>query len=281
VFNPDADLVSRLAPHIERVLIVDPYEASAKTAAELMRALGAWRVEVCDGSRRAYQLAESYDPHFVLTEFDGPGIDGIGFTRALRRSAFNCRRRPVVVASAQARASSVSAARDSGAHEFLRKPFSAADLRRRVENVALKARPWIEAVGYVGPDRRRFNSGAYAGAKRRNADRKGDRPQSETERFVQALAILHAAINRFDTDPVQATRAIRTQIETLAALSLALRVPRLVHAVAALDRYLATASHSGSRRMLHALLEEGENPLSDLSNAAGMLGAPKKAFRAA
>ena len=272
MYNPDPDLVSRLSPHLERVLIVDPFEGSAKTAAELLRGLGAWRVEVCDASRRAYQFAETYDPHFVLTEFDGAGVDGIGFTRALRRSAFGCRRRPVVVASSQARASSVSASRDAGAHEFLRKPFSAADLRRRVENVVLKPRPWIEAVGYVGPDRRRFNSGAYAGAKRRNADREAERPQSENERFVQAMAILHAAINRFDTDPMQATRAIRTQIETLSALSLALRVPRLVHAVAALDRYLATASHSGSRRMLHALLEDGANPLSDLSDAAGVLG---------
>jgi CheY-like chemotaxis protein len=279
VYNSDPDLLIKIAPHVERVLIVDPYEGSAKAASELMRALGAWRIEVCDGSRRAYQMAESFDPLFIVTEFDGPGIDGTGFTRAVRRSAFHCRRRPILVASGEARTSSVATARDAGAHEFLRKPFSAADLRRRVENVVLKPRPWIEAVGYVGPDRRRFNSGAYAGTKRRNADREAERPQSETERFVQALAILHAAINRFDTDPAQATRAIRAQIETLSALSLALRVPRLVHAVAALDRYLATASHSGSRRMLHALLEDGANPLNDLSDAAGVLN--RKGPRAA
>ena len=44
------------------------------------------------------------------------------------------------------------------------------DLFRRVENVTCKSRPWIEAVMYVGPDRRRFNSGEFAGAKKRRSD---------------------------------------------------------------------------------------------------------------
>src|SRR5215217_8938999 len=60
---------------------------------------------------------------------------------------------------------------DAGVHEFLRKPFTSGDLLKRVENVALKPRTWIEAVGYVGPDRRRFNSGEYSGPTKRKSDR--------------------------------------------------------------------------------------------------------------
>ena len=277
MYNPAPDLVSRLSPNLERVLIVDPYEGSARVAVDMLRALGAWRIEICEDSRRAYQLAGTFGPNLILTELDGAGVDGIGFTRALRRSGFNCRRAPVIVASSQTSASSVTAARDAGAHEYLRKPFSALDLRRRVENVALKPRPWIEAVAYVGPDRRRFNSGGYAGAKRRDADRKADQPQSENERFVQALAILHAAISRYDRDPVQAARAIRAQVEVLSALSLSVAAPRLVRAVSALDRYLATADHSGSARMLQALLEDGANPLTDVVDAGAELSRPPEA----
>jgi CheY-like chemotaxis protein len=277
VFSPDPDLVEKLSPHLERVLIVDPFEASARVAADLLRGLGAWRVEPVETSRRGYERAESWAPNLIVTEFSAQGVDAVAFTRAIRRSGLACRRCPIVVASSQTKASEITAARDAGAHEFLRKPFSATDLRRRIENVALKSRPWVEAMGYVGPDRRRFNSGGYAGAKRRDADRQAERLQSDSERFLQAVAILSSAISRYETDPGQAGRAMQAQIETLSALALKLGHPRLVHAVAALDRYLASANHSGSRRLIQSLLEDGANPLTDVVDA----GAELKLDRAA
>lgn len=281
MFNPDADMVDKLSPHLERVLVVDPFEASAKVAAEIFRALGAWRVETVETSRRGYERAENWSPHLILTECSGPGVDAVAFTRAIRRSSFACRRAPIIVASNQTKASDITASRDAGAHEFLRKPFSSTDLRRRVENVVLKNRPWIEAVAYVGPDRRRFNTGGYSGSKRRDSDRKTERGQSESERFLQALAILSAAVKYYDTDRAQATRAMQAQLETLAAMACQLGQPRLVHAVTALDRYLSTASQSGSVRLIHALLEEGVNPLSDLAAAGAALALDKPVERAA
>jgi CheY-like chemotaxis protein len=116
-----------------------------------------------------------------------------------------------------------------------------------------------------------------AGAKRRDADRQAERLQSDSERFLQAVAILSSAISRYETDPGQAGRAMQAQIETLSALALKLGHPRLVHAVAALDRYLASANHSGSRRLIQSLLEDGANPLTDVVDA----GAELKLDRAA
>ena len=277
MFTPDPDLVEKLSPHLEKVLVIDPYEASAKVAAELLRGLGAWRIETADSSRRAYERVETWAPHLIISEFRAPGIDAIAFTKAVRRSSFAARRAPVIVASSQPKASEITAARDAGAHEFLRKPYSALDLRRRVENVACKPRPWIEAVAYVGPDRRRFNSGGYAGAKRRGADRDHQRPQSAGERFMQAIAILSSAIRTYDTDPIQAVRSMQAQIEILSALALKLSEPRLVNSVSALDRYLASANQSGSRRAVQALLEEGANPLTDLAEAGAALALDKAA----
>ncbi len=88
----------------------------------------------------------------------------------LRRSTLDCRQAPIIVLSAEATAAAIKAARDAGAHEFLCKPFTAGALFKRVENVILKPRPWIEAKMYVGPDRRRFNSGEFEGDKKRRAD---------------------------------------------------------------------------------------------------------------
>ena len=77
--------------------------------------------------------------------------------------------------------------------------------------------------------------------------------------------------------PQQATRSMNVQIETLGALAGALREPRLIHSVTALERYLATANQSGSRRLIQALLEEGANPLSDLAIAGAALAGGKAA----
>ncbi len=70
----------------------------------------------------------------------------------------------------------IKSARDAGAHEFLRKPFTACDLFRRVENVVPHPRPWIEAAMYVGPDRRRFNAGEAPRSDRRRGDGRAPGP---------------------------------------------------------------------------------------------------------
>ena len=78
---------------------------------------------------------------------------------------------PVILYTADATVDTIKGARDAGAHEFLRKPYTIKDLFRRVENVVFKPRDWIEAQMYVGPDRRRFNSESYAGARKRQAEK--------------------------------------------------------------------------------------------------------------
>ena len=102
-------------------------------------------------------------------------------------------------------------ARDAGVHEFLRKPFTSGDLLKRVENVALKPRDWIEAVGYVGPDRRRFNSGEFSGPGQAQGDKPATGADADAAAKDQAMRILAAALDQFDNDPVQAVRAVREQ----------------------------------------------------------------------
>jgi hypothetical protein len=105
-------------------------------------------------------------------------------------------------------------------HEFLRKPFTSTDLYKRISNVALKPRGWVEAMGYVGPDRRRFNSGEFAGKRKRKADRFEMDFGGQAGVKDQAMRILATALERFDSDPMQAARAIREQAATLKALAM-------------------------------------------------------------
>lgn len=240
MFAADSRTLSRIEPVIRRVLIVDPHLHAARLITDIMKSLGARDIAVEQDERRALRIAAELSPGIVFTERSGPNLDGESFTRQLRRSNLDCRRAPVIMVTADATVTTIRGARDSGVHEFLRKPFTSADLFKRVENVALKPRDWVEGVAYVGPDRRRFNSGEYAGPQKRKGDRPTTREAADAATRDQAMRILAAAIDQFDNDPPQAVRALRQQAETLRALAVRRSDTPLALASSALANALAS-----------------------------------------
>jgi CheY-like chemotaxis protein len=211
----DPKLLQKLHPHIGRALLIDPNPAAARLLGDQLRSVGVRNLMFEPDERRALDLAAGADPQLIFVERSGPRLDGEVFTRRLRRSDCSARRAPVIMVTADATASTIKGARDSGVHEFLRKPFTASDLLRRIEAVALTPRDWVEAVHYVGPDRRRFNSGQFTGARKRRADAKASAAESKARALDQALRILRAAISHYDNDPVQARRAMAEQAALL------------------------------------------------------------------
>ena len=207
----DAKSHQRICALMQRVLIVDPKPAAAKLLSELLRDISACQIWATQDLATSMGAAERIDPHLVFVD-QSAAFDGAAFTRQLRRSNFACRKAPVIMISAEATAATILAARDAGVHEFLRKPFTIRDLMRRLEAVAVRPRDWVEGMNYVGPDRRRFNSGDYAGALKRRVDHA---VTPDEARLLQALRILKTAIAAVDDDPRQALRAMAAQVEDL------------------------------------------------------------------
>jgi hypothetical protein len=142
-------------------------------------------------------------------------------------------------------------------HEFLRKPFTMKDMLRRLEAVTLRQRGWIEAVDYVGPDRRRFNSGDYTGPLKRQADT-DDAPESS--RIAQALKILRSAVGAVETDPVQSMRAMLAQAADLDQAATALGDEKLALATSAFHTFLFEAQ-SAERTLTKVEVERRATPL--------------------
>lgn len=236
MFAADPRTLNRIAPSIRRIVIADPNPASARLLMDIMKGIGSREVFIESDEDRTLELLRDVEPGVVFTERRGETLNGETLTRRMRRSSMSCRTVPVIMVTGDATASSIKGARDAGVHEFLRKPFTAGDLFKRIENVALKPRPWIEAVGYVGPDRRRFNSGEYAGSRKR----KGDTASGEkaVDAKTQALRILAAALAQFNQDPLQAARAVKQQVDTLKALAASTGDINLAIAANGLDAYL-------------------------------------------
>jgi CheY-like chemotaxis protein len=242
MINSENRLCRQLAPLLQRVLLVDASLAGTRTTAEVLKDLGASRIYPATNEAQALAICREAEPQLVITEMTGPTLDGLRFVRALRRSDLSCRSAPVIVASADATAAAIVGARNAGVHEFLRKPFTIRDLTRRLDAAMLRPREWIEAVNYVGPDRRRFNSGDYQGPRKRMAD---SAKEDKAARILQALKILASAVAAIETDPVQSLRAMQAQAASLRTVAVAAGDLKLIEAVARLQRPLMAAATSG------------------------------------
>jgi CheY-like chemotaxis protein len=223
------------APVLRRVLIVDPQPISAQALGAMLALAGRPEVWTAPTQAKALALAAKIDPEVIFCELTAAKLDGATFTRALRRSDLASRKAPVVLVGAQADAAATLAARDAGAHEVLRRPFTHKDLNRRLEAVIQHPRGWVEAVDYVGPDRRRFNSAEFEGPLKRQADL----PPSQGVRVGEALKIVRAALAAIDRDPAQALRALRAQTADLEAAATEASDQRLANAASPLHRYLS------------------------------------------
>jgi DNA-binding response OmpR family regulator len=243
LFNADAKVIQRMAPMLQRVMIVDPQPAGARLIGELMRDIAGSQIWVAETREKAMRLAHSYDPHIIFSEMGPSPMDGIAFTKDLRRSHLSARYAPVIMVTGQATAAGILAARDGGVHEFLRKPFTMKDLLRRLEAVTLRQRDWVEAVDYVGPDRRRFNSGDYTGSLKRRSD---TRATPDSERMTQALKILRSAIDAVGSDPGQAMRSMQAQVVDLRKCGMSVADLKLTTAAIDFGRHLDEIERKGA-----------------------------------
>lgn len=224
-----------MIPLLKRVLIADPNTGSTRLISGIIRDVLRSHVWTAPTTDRALKLANNVNPDIIFVEFAADGLDGLGFTRQLRKGEFTCRKAPVVMVTGNATSSSILAAREAGVHEFLCKPFSLKDLIRRMEAVTLRQRDWVESMDYIGPDRRRFNSGDYAGPRKRKSD---PGLPTDQERLDQALKILRNAILTADRDPAQALRCMLAQAQDIKKVAIAMADGPLAQAAVDLHDYL-------------------------------------------
>jgi len=237
------------ARHLQKVLVVDPFQASSRMLADILKTMGAREVIESQTTTAALSAAGGHDPQMIFCEFRGAQLDGLAFVRSLRRSDLPCRMAPVIMVTGEATAQAIMGARNAGVHEFLRKPFAPKELSRRIEAVTMKGRDWVEGVHYVGPDRRRFNSAEFTGQRKRKAD------STEVSGTEQALRILKSAVGVIDTDPRQALRAMQAQA---------------AHLIGESDR--AVAGHaSGLQQRLAEAVASGQLDRAGITAAAAPL----------
>jgi DNA-binding response OmpR family regulator len=246
---------SKYEEFLQRVLVLDAQPAATRLMAELLKEMRAGMIRCENNVKSAINAARDDNPQIIFTEYAGPHWDGLQFVRTLRRSDLACRKAPVIMVTGEATAQAILGARDAGVHEFLRKPYTIKDLVRRIDAVTVRSRDWIEAVGYVGPDRRRFNSGEYMGPRKR----KSDVSTPDVARLDQAMRIVRSALSALEADPKQALRSLQAQAADLTKLAVSMHDTKLATAAAVLQRQVMACETEG--RVSRVNLQAAAQPL--------------------
>jgi len=206
-----------LSKCMKRVLIVDPSPMAVNIMADLIGQMGPVKVFKADRTNYVLEMARDINPHLIITELAADGFNGLDLVRDIRRSDMACRQVPIIVTTAASTRQAIDRARDAGVHEFLAKPFTAHDLYRLIEAAVLQDRDWVEWSDYVGPERRRFNSGAYRGRLKREFDQ--ELPTTQ-QRMGGILIQMKATIERVESEPTTSARELLKQAEQLSAIGL-------------------------------------------------------------
>ncbi len=131
--------------HGTPILVIEDDEA---TRIALRRDLGArgFDVEVAADGRTALQRWEAQRPALVLLDLGLPDMDGVAVLRRIRREATT----PVVILSARDAEAAKIEALESGADDYVTKPFSTGELQARIRAVMRRAAgPTADAGGRV------------------------------------------------------------------------------------------------------------------------------------
>ena len=119
-----------------------------------------------DNQQAVSQLGQqSYNMIFIEEGF--PSLGGADFCRFLRMTDGPLAIAPIIYGIIRAEKSRILAARDAGASKIVLMPLSPAILITTVQAAIKERRPFVQTMGYRGPDRRITGNNPFFGPEKR------------------------------------------------------------------------------------------------------------------
>lgn len=140
---------------------------------DILRALGIGEVTLTSNGKDAYHKYSSTSsrPDIIISDWQMPEMDGIELIRKIRTDPNSPNRTiPIIMMTGYTSTSHVREIMDSGATEFIAKPFTSKELAKRIAYIIKNPRDFIVSPNFVGPCRRRRKNENYANESKRKAD---------------------------------------------------------------------------------------------------------------
>ncbi len=120
-------------PHI---LVVDDEPQITRVLRTSLNAQG-YEIRVANDGETALEIVKDFTPDLVITDLAMPNMNGVELCRQLRKTS----QVPILVLSVRGEARSKIEALDSGADDYVTKPFSTGELMARIRAVLRRTPP--------------------------------------------------------------------------------------------------------------------------------------------
>jgi CheY-like chemotaxis protein len=125
-------LPAKKAFHSPNILVVEDNADLRHFIAEYLSE--SYAVQEAENGMEGYRLATETIPDLIISDIMMPGLDGVSLCRKLKEDE-RTRHIPVILLTAKADAKSKISGLETGADDYLTKPFSAEELLLRVNNL--------------------------------------------------------------------------------------------------------------------------------------------------
>ena len=115
----------------QRILVIDD-EPAIRDMLQIALDAAGFKVGLAEDAKQAYPIIIDTPPDLILLDWMMPGTSGIELLRRLRRDEINV---PVIMLTAKVEEASKIAGLDSGADDYIAKPFSPRELVSRVKAI--------------------------------------------------------------------------------------------------------------------------------------------------
>ena len=117
----------------QSILVIDD-ELAIRDMLNIALDAAGFQVKLAENAKQAYPIIIDTPPDLILLDWMMPGTSGIEFLRRLRREEININI-PVIMLTAKVEETSKISGLDSGADDYIAKPFSPRELVSRVKAV--------------------------------------------------------------------------------------------------------------------------------------------------
>jgi len=117
-----------------KILVVDDQESMRVVITHMLRQLGCKNIFTANDGVIAYRMLKDGDFDFVVTDWNMPNMTGIQLLKAIRQND-SLKELPVLLVTAENSKKQVTEAAKSGVNSFIVKPFSAAQLEKKLTRI--------------------------------------------------------------------------------------------------------------------------------------------------
>lgn len=175
------------------VCLIEPNKFEAQIMVDVLRGVGVEKVRFFTDSAEAMAVLETYPANVIVAAVESMPVDGVAWTRALRRNQQVKNRKAAVFLTSRAFSRNLAEdCRHGGANALIGKPISSKILTATITKVLANPRPFIDAPNYVGPCRRAGIVTAGEPKKRRKAD---DSAPAQGSTLMHTLVGLAVAVD--------------------------------------------------------------------------------------